>query len=157
MWVCRAGQKAIYLDYFLENSRIYLVWQGFRSNLRNYESRYDYRELVMKEKNTDNHTSVSNWSGQLFSFCHEMCVGNYVIIPHERSRKYCLAKITGIYEYDENDERGLFHSHQIEIINDSIPKELFDQTIQYSLGAFRTIFRAKNEDEILRRIFEIKK
>ena len=40
----------------------------------------------------------------------------------------------------------------IEIKECKIPASIFSQTVRYSLGAFRTIFKVKYEEEILKEI-----
>ena len=72
-----------------------------------------------------------------------------VLLPHLGSRHYTLAQIVGEYEYDPNNENGLWHSRKIKVLKREIPRDIFSQKIQYSLGAYRTIFHAKYEDEIL--------
>lgn len=155
IWVCRAGQNACYLNEFANNNRIYIPWEGFTFNLKKCNSLLAYRPLVELEKHTSNRTSVSNWSGQLFSFCHEMMIGDYVLIPHAYSREYDLARIVGEYQYSSNDE--LHHSRAIDYLLGDIPRTAFPQSIQYSLGAYRTIFKPKNEDEILSAVNKWKK
>ena len=76
--------------------------------------------------------------------------GDYVLIPYPRSKQYALGKIIGEYEYNENEE--LCHSRKIEIMEDKIPREIFSQSLQYSMGAFRTLFKIKNEEEVFETI-----
>lgn len=149
MWVCRAGQKSIYAEYYFKTSKIYIPWDGFRHSLEDYKNRQELKELVKDEKGDVARTSISNWSGQLFTFCYEMKVGDYVLIPFNHSRNYALAKISGEYHFTEDAEYGLWHSRNIIILHNSIPNSIFNQSIRYSLGAYRTIFKARDEVEIL--------
>ena len=149
LWVCRAGMKAIYLDYYLNNSRVYLPWDGFNTDLSMLKDMDAFRKLVLDEKGEAERTSVSNWAGQLYSFCRVMRTGDYVLIPHLGSRKYTLAQITGEYEYSQNNEKSLWHSRTIRIIKSGIDRNVFSQTVRYSLGAFRTLFKVKYERECL--------
>ena len=75
MWVVRAGQGAVFYKKFLDEKRIFIPWDGFCADLKDYKCLADYRFLVEKEKNTDNRTSVSNWAGQLYSFVWEINIG----------------------------------------------------------------------------------
>lgn len=156
MWVIRAGQNALYYDKYIKNLRIYIPWDGYKMDLSEVKNRTDYRTIVEKEKGSSNRTSVSNWAGQLYSFIHEINCGDYVLIPSRNSRTFCLAKITGGYFFDENEKDKLYHSRTIEILESVIPKEIFSQSVIYSLGAFRTIFKAHHEDEIMKTINEWK-
>ena len=148
IWVCRPGKEGKYYPLFCKNSRIYLAWDGYKTDLSSYKTRDEFRSIVEEEKNVKAKHSISNWAGQLYSFCVGMEIGDYVMIPGKRSKKFMLAKICGDYEYRKDDV--LQHSRKIEILVKDIPKSNFNQTIQYSLGAFRTVFKTKFEDEILK-------
>ena len=147
VWVCRPGKEGIYFSLFCESNRIYLAWEGYKTDLSPYKTLKDFRNLVITEKNPKASTSISNWACQLYYFCIDMQVGDYVMIPNKRSQKYLLAKICGDYEFRKDDI--LQHSRKIDILVKDIPRSDFSKSTQYSLGAFRTVFKAKNEEEIL--------
>lgn len=157
IWVCRAGMKSVFLDRFLCESKIYIPWDGFKTDLNLLPTIQEIKELVRSEKGECPRTSIANWSGQLFSFCHVMKEGDYVLIPHKGSRTYTFAKITGKYEYGGESDDCLVHSRQIKIILNNIPRESFSQSLCYSLGAYRTIFRVKQEDELLNALRRVKR
>lgn len=150
MWVIRAGQNALYYDKYIQNSKVYIPWDGYKLDLSEIKSRSDFRTVVEKEKGTDNRTSVSNWAGQLYTFTQEIDEGDLVLIPSKGSHTYCLAKIVGNYRFDKNEKDKLYHCRNIEILERDIPRDIFSQSVIYSLGAFRTIFKAKHEDEIMK-------
>lgn len=157
IWVIRAGQNALHYDKFIHNSKVYIPWDGYKVDLSGLKTRADFRTLVEKEKGTDNRTTVSNWAGQLYSFTLEMKIGDYVLIPSKGSHTYCLAKISGSYSFDKSEKDMLYHCRDIEILEMDIPREAFSQQVIYSLGAFRTIFKAKHEDEIMNTVNRWKK
>lgn len=147
MWVCRPGQQGKCYNRFLEEEKIHLVWDGYRRNLHGLSNISEFRELVIKERNPEGRTTISNWAGQLYAFAVEMKSGDYVLIPGPHSRVYTLARICGDYAFDEDAD--LPHSRKIEVIQRDIPRESFEQSTQYSLGAFRTVFKVKQETEVL--------
>lgn len=147
IWVCRPGKGGRFFSLFSENSRIYLAWEGYKLDLSFCKTVEDFRNLVIAEKNPKARASINNWASQLYSFCVDMQIGDYVLIPSKHSRTYMLAKICGEYEFNKNDE--LLHSRKINVLIKDIPRARFKKSTQHSLGAFRTIFRAKNENEIL--------
>lgn len=49
MWVIRAGQGAKYFEKFNEKKRVYIPWSGYHMDLRNYDTREQFRTLVAKE------------------------------------------------------------------------------------------------------------
>lgn len=152
MWVCRAGQKSIYFDTFVSTKRIYLPWEGYNVDLTNYTDREQFRNLVKKEKGDVARTSISNWAGQLYSFCREMDINDYVLIPYLNSQKYMLSQIIGGYEFETDAHSNLCHSRSIRILVNSIPRSIFSQSLLYSLGAYRTVFKIKKEAELLSEI-----
>lgn len=152
MWVIRAGQNALYYDKFIQNSKVYIPWDGYKMNLSGIKTHADFRAVVEKEKGTNNRTSVSNWAGQLYTFTQVIEIGDLVLIPSKRSHTYCLARITGDYHFDINEQDKLYHYRDIEILEMDIPRDVFSQPVIFSLGAFRTIFKAKHDEEILKTI-----
>lgn len=152
MWVIRAGQNSLHYDKYIQNSKVYIPWDGYRTDLSELKTRADFRTIVIEEKGIDNRISVSNWAGQLYTFTRELEKGDFVLIPSKGSRTYSLAKIVSDYQYDKREKDKLYHSREIEIMDTEIPRDIFSQSVIYSLGAFRTIFRAKHEDEIMETI-----
>ena len=149
MWVIRAGKNALYYDKYIQSSKVYIPWDGYMMDLSEFKARADFLTVVEKEKGTDNRISISNGVSQLYSFAKEMKTGDLVLIPSKRSHTYCLANISGEYCFDKNDKDKLYHCRDIEILEMDIPRVIFSQSVIYSLGAYRTIYRAKYEDEIM--------
>ena len=149
MWVIRAGKNGMFYKNFIEMSRVYLSWEGYGFDLHEMKSMSDFRAIVSKEKNTDNRTSISNWAGQLYAFVKDISVGDYVLIPARDSKAYALATIAADYLYDANGKDQFYHYRTINILHTDIPRSIFSQTTAYSLNAFRTLFRVKNEDEVI--------
>lgn len=147
MWVCRSGENNCFFEEIAKNKRIYIPWLGYDYNFSQYKTVQAFREIVAKEKNSYNKTSISNWSSQLDIFCNKMRIGDYVIVPGKDKAKYVLAKIIGEYQY--NRDSLLKHSRQIEVIMTDIDINIFSQDIVYSLRAYRSIFRVSHEEAIL--------
>ena len=121
--------NAIYLDTFLNSKKVYRPWDGFKVNLRQYTDREQLKALVRQEKGDVARTSISNWSGQLYTFCWEMQKGDYVLIPHKGSRSYTFGKLVGDYSFCDSNENELWHSRDIEILITDIPREAFSQSM----------------------------
>lgn len=149
MWVCRSGKDSVYFDQFIKEKIIGIPWEGYDYDFNEVTTRDDIKELVKKETKSDNRTSISTWAGQIYSFCKEMKMGDYVVIPSFRSRHYIFAQIIGEYEYD--GEKSLKHTRKIKIIGKEIKREELSQSLQYSLGAFRTIFQV-DDKELLKKM-----
>ena len=156
MWVVRAGQKSIFIPKVIDENYIFLPWDGYKFSLGELRSNEEIREAVSKEKGTDNTTTLGNWAGQIETFVKRIKKDDYVLIPKYKSRAYVFAKVVGEYEFNPTDKDKLYHRRKIDIINDAIPAEIFDQSIRYSLGAFRTVFSVRDEEGVLRAIKEWK-
>ena len=147
LWICRAGKNAVYIDTVLGSETIRLFWDGYIDDYSMYNSLSDFRDVVIKEKPDASKTSVSNWATQLFAFCKEMKKGDYVLIPYYKAKSYIFAVIEGEYEYIEND---IFkHSRKIRILKRDITKDIFPQNVQFSLNAFRTVYKVKCEEKVI--------
>ena len=157
IWVCRAGMNSIYLETFFQTYKVYLPWDGFKVDLKQFTNREQLKDLVRNEKGDVARTSIANWSSQLYTFSQEMQIGDYVLIPHKRSRYYTLGKVKSNYFFCDSDENGLWHSRDIEILITGIPRGVFSQSMRYSLGAYRTIFRVRDEKELLATVEKYRK
>lgn len=150
IWVCRAGQGSRFYHEFIEKKQIALAWEGYDFDLSNYNTLQEFRDVVAKEKSTNNRTSISNWAAQLFAFCVEIKVGDYILVPDTHSKNYMLCVITGEYKYTPYDDQdSLKHFRNVEIKKTSISKNEFSQRAQYSLGAFRTVFKPRQYEDVL--------
>lgn len=148
MWIVRAGIDSPFYDKFINSQKIYLAWEGeYDLDLSDYEDRDDFKAIVAAETRSTCKSAIAGWASQLIAFSKGMQIDDYVLIPSKFSRTFCLAKISGDYEYDEYDYDGLYHSRNITILTTDIPRNIFPQSITRSLGAFRTIFKAKPEHE----------
>lgn len=148
IWVCRPGKHGIDYDLVMENEEIFLGWEGYRLDLGKYHSIPEFKEIVIRERSPESRTTISNWAGQLFSFCCEMQKGDYVLVPNWKSQKYIMAIVDGDYRYD--DSKKYPHVRKIKVISQGIPRSFFSQSTQYSLGAFRTLFKIKQEGDVQR-------
>lgn len=156
MWVVRAGQKSIFIPKVIDEKYIFLPWDGYKFPLSELKNNEEIKEAVSKEKGTDNITTVGNWAGQIETFVKRIKKDDYVLIPRFKSREYIFAKVVGDYEFNPTDKDKLYHRRKIDILHETIPSEIFDQSIRYSLGAFRTVFSVRDEEVVLKAIKEWK-
>ena len=149
MWLIRPGKEAKYYDKIIKNETIYIPWDGFKLDLSKLETREQFRQTVINEKNPDNPTSIGTWAGQLYTFVSRIKIGDEIIIPSQRSQSYTLAIVSGDYSYNPDEEDGLYHSRKIDIVCKGIPRSAFSQGVLFAFGTFRTLFNIKYRDEVL--------
>ena len=157
VWVCRAGKDAVHYNYCLDHSCVVLAWDGFIVDLSKYTNKNDFRNLVSNEMQTSNRTSISNWTGQLIAFSKDMQIGDYVLIPARNSSSFTITRIKSEYLYRPDNEKGLVHQRRADILLRDVPKTIFSQDIQYGLRAYRTVYRVKQEELILKTIADWEK
>ena len=148
MWVLRAGKNGIYVDRFLAEKRIYICWDGYDTDLSKLKSHDDFVIVGLNEEHNTTKVALINRISQLEYFCDKMEIGDYVLLPKSRSASFALVKVTGNYEYQCNHQ-FYCHSRTIEIVLPDINGNIFPQDIKYSLGAYRNLFHAKRESEIV--------
>ena len=154
IWVYRPGKSSFYYNDIIKREKIYLIWDNIDVDCSECDSISDFKQIIIDNLNPNNRTTISNLGSQLKYFCKDMKIGEYILIPSRSSKWYTLAQITGNYEY-KIDDYPYSHSRKIKILIMKIDKNLFSQKTQFSLGAFRTIFHARQENEIIRVINDI--
>ena len=62
LWVCRAGKDTCFLDMYKNTKRICVPWNGYEIDFSHITEINAIKEIVRKEKGTDNLTSITNWT-----------------------------------------------------------------------------------------------
>ena len=90
-----------------------------------------------------------NWASQVLPFGHDIKVGEIVVLPSKINPVIHFGKIKGEYEFHPNNANPFYHSRKVEWFARSVPRNYFEQDILYSLGAFMTICRIKQEERVM--------
>ena len=148
VWICRAGKNSVFFSRFVNDSRIYLTWDRWEIDLRMLPAEQEeLRRFVAKECGDVQRSSISNHTGQILVFRDRMHVDDWVIVPSEKSREYSIGIIKSNYCYSADAEDHLRHWRDVEWRFHHIPRASFSQSMQYSLGTYRTIFSLNDTDE----------
>ncbi len=148
MWVLRAGKNSKYFNDFITHGRIYMCWDGYDADLSAFSEHKQFFELVSHEPDNTKLFGIINRCSQLECFANGINIGDLVLVPSYHSKYYALGKVIGAYEYGAT--KNFFpHSRKVEFLLMDINRDIFDRRIQYSLGAYRTLFHTKHEDFIL--------
>lgn len=147
MWVCRPGKHGKDYELVKKYGDVFLGWTGYHADFHGINTMEAFKEIVVAEKDPSAATTISTWAGQLYSFCCVMKSDDFVLIPDANSRNFMLAVIDGDYRYEK--ERQYPHVRSIRILYEGISRSSFSQATQYSLGAYRTIFKVKQENEVI--------
>ena len=151
MWVLRAGKDAKYYDEFKKYSRIYMCWDGYDVNLSSFNEHIQFIELASRVPENKTAVAIRNRGSQLEYFTNDMNIGDLILVPSYHSKFFALLKVIGPYEYKATID-FFPHSRKVDFLLTDIDKSIFNQRMQYSLGAYRTLFHAKDEEYILNMI-----
>jgi restriction system protein len=91
-------------------------------------------------------STLASWSGQIdaFRFCME--AGDLVALPLKSAPAVAFGRIAGGYRYAPEAVDALRHQRAVQWISEGIPRDLIDQDLLSSLGAFLTVCRISRND-----------
>lgn len=148
IWLCRAGKHGEYENKFFEDSRIYCTWDDVNVSLKSFSDRSELHKYFMSQEDDIKPKTATNWVGQVWPFAHEMKKDDWVMLPSKVKPVIHIGRITGEYSFDKDATDPFYHFHSVDWFKKDVPKSSFEQDILYSLGAFLTICRIKQEDRI---------
>lgn len=146
LWLVRAGSHGEYEKKFLEDNKIYLTWEDIDTDLTKLKNRDKFRKYLEQIYPDSNKARISNFTGQIWTFCHRIKVGDWVILPSKHKPAIHIAEVTGTLNYDGNVPHKYRHSYNVNWFATDIPRSNFDQDLLYSFGAFLTICEIKRND-----------
>ena len=92
LWLNRAGSHGEFEKRFLEDSRIYLTWEGLKHNLSTRATKDALRALLHEVYNYSE-GAMRNYSAQIWAFYQKMQVGDWVVLPSASSRRFILQRL----------------------------------------------------------------
>lgn len=145
LWLTRSGRYGEHESKFLDDSRIYLTWDGLKHDLGQIADRKALIGLLEEvyPKSTPGRR-VQN-SGQIWAFVHRMSPGDWICTPSKRKTIH-IGEVTGNYAFDPSAEDPYYHYREVKWLETDIPRTNFDQDLLNSLGAFTTICQLKRND-----------
>ena len=148
IWVCRTGSYGQHENLFLENNCICLTREGFDFDLVKCE-KSDIESRILELNPDAARQTISNTWSQINIFAEKMAIGDVVILPKKSSSKINVAIIQGDYVYDKEQQFPLNHKRTIKVLAKDVDTTTFNQSLRYSLGAFRTVFQVRQEEQLL--------
>jgi restriction system protein len=91
-------------------------------------------------------STLANWAGQIDAFRFRMHVGDLVALPLKSTPAVAFGRLTGDYQFAAGAVDALRHQRSVEWVSDGIPRDVIDQDLLYSLGAFLTVCRISRND-----------
>jgi restriction system protein len=157
IWLIRAGKYGEHEDRFLNDSRIYLTWNGLQAVDLSIATDYDQiKELVLLNYQGESPRKIGNWSGQIWAFCLAIKDKDWIVMPKKGKGTIALGEIQSAYKYDVKSDFDYRHSREVRWLNQDVPRGAFDQDLLYSMGAFLTVCEIKrnNAEARIRAMFK---
>jgi restriction system protein len=155
LWLVRAGRKGEQEDAALKNSVIAIGWNDM-PDLSPVKSKDELKALYEKVYPGTKKMAVANMTGQLWSFVHNVKVGDLVVVPLKLSPAMAIGRVRGSYQYRRDLGDIVHHTRPIEWITTDLPRTVFDQDLLYSFGAFMTVCQVQRNNAE-QRVLEILK
>ena len=146
LWVTRTGRYGTHEQRFLDTSRLYLTWDGFRVDLATKKSKDEVLQELRAHYPDAPEGRQQNHAAQIWAFAKKMERGDWVVVPSKQKPAIHVGEIVGKYEFDTSAEDPYFHSRTLKWIAKDIPRSVFDQDLLYSFGAVQTIFEVSRND-----------
>lgn len=146
IWMVRAGKHGEHEQKFLDESRLYLTWNGLDTDLSKLDSQQDLRSVLEDLYPNATESRISNFSGQIWSFGRRIQKGDWCITPSKFKRAIHICKVDGDYHFEQNAEDPYYHFYPVKWLEVDIPRSNFDADILLSLGAAMSICQIKRND-----------
>ena len=148
IWVVRGGKFGEYENRFLNESKVYLTRDGFKTDLNKIAEQSTLRSTLDEFYPTLPSSKMSSWSDQIWSFAHDIQQKDWIIVPSKLSPVIHVGEIIGGYNYEKNNSDPYYHSREIKWIEKDIPRGYFPTDILYQLGGFKDIFNADGVEKV---------
>jgi restriction system protein len=146
LWLIRSGSRGEHEQKFLDDSRVYVAWDGLNVDISSLADRQALINVLEQRFPDEKPKALINWSSQVWSFVHEMALGDWVVMPSKLQSGLYFGELTGEYHYEANGPDPYFHWRTINWFSGLIPRSTFPQDLLYSFGAFLTICRVQRND-----------
>jgi len=148
IWLFRGGSHGEYEQKFLQESRIYVTWDGLATDLTTLPDRKALFTTMVPLYPNAKTRAIQNYVGQVWPFAHEMKKGDLVVVPLKTQRTIQIGEITGDYHFEHAGPDPFFHWRSVKWIAEGLPRSHFGKDLLNTFGAFMTICRVqKNKAE----------
>lgn len=152
VWGIHTGKAGAAEDLFTESEVIALGWARVGDISRFGEDRTALKEATAAAYPDMKPGGVPVAAGQLFRFCWEVQVGDYVACTSKRERVIRLGVVKGEYKFASADGSPYPNRRSVDWLH-AVPRTRFTQGALYELGSALSFFLLKNyDDEFLRAI-----
>lgn len=135
-------------NLFLKGDTIAIGWSEMGDLSLIAPTREAFKQKYQQVYPESRKGAIANVAGQLYRFCHEVQVGDYVVFPSKSNREVNIGIVEGTYVYDQNHNEYV-QTHKVNWLK-HFPRTYFSQGALYEIGSAMTFFMVKNyADEFL--------
>lgn len=145
LWMVRAGRHGEGETDALVAGVVGIGWPEL-GDLTQIGATEDIRTLLNSTYPAAKPSTLANWAGQIDAFRFRMQVGDLVALPLKSAPAVAFGRLTGGYQYAADAVDAIRHQRSVEWISDGIPRDVIDQDLLYSLGAFLTVCQISRND-----------
>ena len=146
IWLVRAGSHGEFEQKFIQESRVYVTWDGLDLDLSKLTERSGLVSAMTERYPDAKPKTVLNWVSQVWPFAHDMKKGDLVILPLKSQPAIQVGEITGDYHFQPNGPDPYFHWRPVKWIAEAVPRANFGKDLLYTFGAFMTICRVQRNN-----------
>ncbi|KQS69276.1 hypothetical protein [Modestobacter sp. Leaf380] len=135
MWVVRAGERARYVEEFLNGSYIAVHFTDVAPDDLRLTDEADLKARASSPAETA-------YARQLVSFGYRIEVGDLVIVPRltKGHRDYLVARVVGAYEYTPDAPQSGPHRRRVEWLGRFLRDDISEAAAN-TMGSLSTVFR----------------
>lgn len=146
IWLIRAGSHGEYELKFVQESRVYVTWDGLDVDLAKLGERAELTDAMAQRYPDAKIKTIANWVSQVWPFAQEIKKGDLVVLPLKTQRAIQIGEIVGDYHFESSGPDPFFHWRAVKWIGEAIPRAHFGKDLLNTFGAFMTICRVQRNN-----------
>lgn len=146
VWLIRAGSHGEYEQKFLQENRVYVTWDGLKTDLSKLTQKTELTASLSEIYPDTKPKAIANWVSQIWSFAHEIKKGDLVVLPLKTQPAIYIGEVTGDYEAALDCPNPFYHRRSVKWIGEAIPRANFGKDLLFTFGAFLTICRVQRNN-----------
>ena len=143
LWGVRSGKYGERESLALDQGLAVIGWEEL-PNLTGLAQREELKALLLDNYPNEKPKTLSNWESQLWPFLAVMQAGEPIVMPLKQRSGFAIGRIGGDYHYVQIGGEYL-HTRPVEWVKE-VPRSALAQDLQYSFGAFLTVFQVYRND-----------
>jgi restriction system protein len=121
-WVVRAGKLGEQEQFALEHNCVVVGWDDV-PDLAQFSTRPELRQALAHIYRDLSEAKLSVWTGQLWSFSHEIKDGDLIALPRKHTGTIAIGKISGKYTFVPSGPNQTRHQRPVNWIDQDFARQ----------------------------------